>query len=1497
MSIYKKVVLSVIPPLSFLNTFSSSDGKKKHEEANEEPEEEDVASTVDGKCEWNILASLHAYAGMDILRQLTGKSKDDLSEKEIEQPSEYEDTATEEIEDGKSDHFSSSESDDTDSISSDDADDAHDVVEATEANDANEVKDTEEEDEQKRLIDYLMDSFLSGDFKDFRINEANFTVLQRSLIDNTNPLLQERSTLMRLNDIGKLYENDNEEETEKIRTFFRYKIANKLKSVFDMDDDEYIYANFNVWLVRDVMLQGHIYLSNKSILFYSFLPKIHESAYYMDGTCTDNSYDIVQTGPLGMKTTQYVDTSICTPIKHRFWGVLRPETLSIYNSSSKLYFPVEVIDLKSCISAEVINNSKLSKTNSASPKSQQMKNQLDSVLIENHIGTKYLDEVEGLFEKTREHSFEGVSFRIRAKKKSYRLFCDNMFTATRWVNNITKLIFLLHNSNRSNQVIMKIPIDNIILYDIDHTSEALSEKNEKGEKGPNKDDESLDIHSLAVIRHMENSKDKVKRRNRFSKKASSRQNSPYTEDSYFIFFRHGDTFGKYMREILSNNSHFQTNQNHDTSTINDLNHSDKFFNQEYVSSGSIQVTPSVSTLSQNNIKSLFGDLISSSKKHDSQSCGRERSPRAASDLLSVKRIGKTLTSPTRALSPTKPKRTELQTDFLSIPRDSTKNKGPTLLNFLSTSSLKKLDMELEASFRKFDNVYESNEILDMVSKNKKSADTKSISDALIPRLSMRDVLKSSPLGLSDFSAEDMNRGTNKFKYIKQYLRGISLINKWGLICHYDSSDKTSGYYVESAKDREIRQKHFQEHFSFNADKTLVATYYAHLFRSIPVFGTVYLGMSELCFRSLLPGVSTKMILPLNEIIGLLKEKGLDLAYSGLIINTTSQSNLFLEFYSQKARDDCLNLLHKQIEQYRKSSTGAIPFMKNISSNSKNNENKKKKFMERIWQSRVESARLKLFEDRVNLALGIRVPLVLELSPIYHTEAKTATSYNFVFLTIGSRGDVQPYIALGKGLQAEGHKVTIATHEEFETWIVGHNIGFKKIAGNPAELMALMVEYGTVSLSFLREAKLKFSKWVGELLESSWKACQGADILIESPSAMGGIHIAEALRIPYMRAFTMPWTRTRAYPHAFIVPDKNRGGSYNYLTHVLFEAVFWKGISYQVNKWRVEVLGLQRTNLIKMAQSKVPFIYNVSPTVLPPSVDFPDWVKVSGYWFLDEGAQEYTPPSSLVEFIKTARNDGKKLVYIGFGSITVKDAPKLTNTIFEAVVDADVRCILVKGWSDRLSANKNSDAMAAKPPLGVFLSESIPHDWLFPQMDLTVHHGGSGTTGASLKAGVPLIIKPFFGDQFFYASQIEKLGVGLALRKLNRRSLAKAILNVISNHLMREKTKMLASKISLENGVSCAIEEIYAQLEYARLLSLTRLKNSSYPDSRNVSGIQTPLEPGKYSDSEEEDDEDDDMTGIYTLGTATHMLTINPDTDVSQSPDAIEPRAKASPRKQ
>ncbi|KAJ7109698.1 glycosyltransferase family 1 protein [Mycena crocata] len=421
--------------------------------------------------------------------------------------------------------------------------------------------------------------------------------------------------------------------------------------------------------------------------------------------------------------------------------------------------------------------------------------------------------------------------------------------------------------------------------------------------------------------------------------------------------------------------------------------------------------------------------------------------------------------------------------------------------------------------------------------------------------------------------------------------------------------------------------------------------------------------------------------------------------------------------------------------------------------------------------------------------------------------------HFVCLTIGSRGDVQPYIALGLGLMKEGHQVTIVTHEEYKPWIESFGIKHKQAGGDPGALMKLSVENKMFSPEFFKESIQNFRPWLDQLLLDAWESCQGADVLLESPSAMCGVHIAEALNIPYFRTFTMPWTKTAEFPHPFLSPPVE-ASTFNSASYVLFSNVMWTATSGQINRWRRNTLKIGNTDMGHLAQSKIPFIYNFSQAVVPKPLDWGDATTISGYWFLEnpDGAN-WAPPADLVDWMAKARADGKAIVYIGFGSITVTHPNRVTAQIVKAVLKADVRAIISKGWSARMSKGIDKYPEVEIPP-ECYQLDKVPHDWLFPQIDAAVHHGGAGTTGASLRAGIPTLIKPWFGDQYLWASRVQKLGAGLRVPNLHSHDFSEALIKATTNRVMKEKAAAVGEKIRAEDGVRTAIHTIYTYLEHA-----------------------------------------------------------------------------------
>jgi len=411
------------------------------------------------------------------------------------------------------------------------------------------------------------------------------------------------------------------------------------------------------------------------------------------------------------------------------------------------------------------------------------------------------------------------------------------------------------------------------------------------------------------------------------------------------------------------------------------------------------------------------------------------------------------------------------------------------------------------------------------------------------------------------------------------------------------------------------------------------------------------------------------------------------------------------------------------------------------------------------------------------------------------------------LAIGTLGDVQPLVALGKGLQAEGHEVSVATHAAFETFILTNKLGFFLIEGNIKE--AFQSEAGRAAYqggwNFIKSWH-NFARMIKQLIihagTDAWTACRDADAILFSPIGyLFGPHIAEKLNIPAMAAYFQPIHLTGAFP-SFISPtQRNLGSIFNQFTHIVAELMYWLPYRSMINKWREECLNLPpiplTVNYVKqMRRQRYPAIYGISPNVLPKPPDWGNNIEITGYWFLDS-SEDWNAPKDLVDFL----GSGPPPVYVGFGSTNTGKPKEITDLIIQALKLTNQRGVLSMGWG----GFSQSDL-----PDNVFKAESIPHDWLFPQMATVIHHGGAGTTAAGLRAGIPSIIVPFFVDQPFWGQRVSELGVGpkpIPIKRLSIDRLAVAIMKAVSDKEIQMRAAMLGKKIRAEDGVNRAVEVI------------------------------------------------------------------------------------------
>jgi sterol 3beta-glucosyltransferase len=408
----------------------------------------------------------------------------------------------------------------------------------------------------------------------------------------------------------------------------------------------------------------------------------------------------------------------------------------------------------------------------------------------------------------------------------------------------------------------------------------------------------------------------------------------------------------------------------------------------------------------------------------------------------------------------------------------------------------------------------------------------------------------------------------------------------------------------------------------------------------------------------------------------------------------------------------------------------------------------------------------------------------------------------IITAVGSRGDVQPYVALAQSFQRTGHEVCLSAPHVFANLIAEHGVRHLPISVNPQEIMN-HPEIQAASKSgnhilFLRTLFREGEALVKTFLEEVYANCQDEEAVISSMIPFGAFDVAEKKGIPYIQTLLAPFYPTTA----FAAPGFNLPFDWsvtNKLSYGVIDQSFWQFFRSIQNRWRKEKLGLPPlpfTGPFRKIRHSSPTVMGYSPSIVPAPPDWPDNVFMSGYWFLKE-SEDWSPPADLVAFLKEKPTP----IYIGFGSMPEKDATHMTRLIVDALRLSKQRCVLLSGWAG-LGQEQLPDT--------VYRVASVPHSWLFQRVAAVVHHGGAGTTASGLRAGVPSIITPYTADQFFWASRISALSVGpqsVAYHQLTADKLAAMIRQAVTDQDMRRKAAAIGRCIEAEDGANKAAEVI------------------------------------------------------------------------------------------
>jgi vancomycin aglycone glucosyltransferase len=393
---------------------------------------------------------------------------------------------------------------------------------------------------------------------------------------------------------------------------------------------------------------------------------------------------------------------------------------------------------------------------------------------------------------------------------------------------------------------------------------------------------------------------------------------------------------------------------------------------------------------------------------------------------------------------------------------------------------------------------------------------------------------------------------------------------------------------------------------------------------------------------------------------------------------------------------------------------------------------------------------------------------------------------------GTRGDVQPMVALGVALKARGHLVRLVAPANFVTWVHGYGLDMQS---DGIDVEALLRSSGT-GLQTLSWQMRYLSHTTPLLFDPVARASEGCELIVCAGIQFAAASVAQWRNIPYAHVVFCPG----ATPNSATPPPNVRTQTLpRWINRLLWRAggpLADLALRGAINRGRAS-LGLEALDnpISQILNGRT--ILAADPDLGPLPDDAPKGAMTTDAWVLDE-------PGALDVRVEAFLQQGPTPIYIGFGSMIAPRAPELVSQAVAAVRAIGRRAVIAGGWAALEAHIQEADDLITV--------DNVPHSLIFPRVAAAVHHGGAGTTTAAARAGVPQILLPHILDQYYWAHRVEVLGLGPPALPIDRVTVAllrDRMSRSVNDPFIQERVKKLAPLVTARNGVAAAVEKLEA----------------------------------------------------------------------------------------